>query len=278
VRAVVVVIATIAPACSLLVSLDGLNGDGAADVSFDVDGGAADAPLDGPFDAPVDGTMSGFCATHAPVVFCDDFDTPDATPFAKWSTVLQTNGGSASLIAADASPPNAAHFHDPPYDSGGVSPQAAITRSFVATPTMSMTYQFDMRVERYPTSGTISFSPIKPDLGSALDSQLYFSLNAVSAAYAELITFSDGGTFYNGWTLSQRPTPNVWMHVEIDWTLGTPNTVTVYLDEVLAMAQNMPIDSRITFGAPFLTAGISYEDPGSDLAIVDVDNVVFDFQ
>lgn len=91
---------------------------------------------------------------------------------------------------------------------------------------------------------TFSFSPIRPD--STKGAQLYFSLNDLSAAYGEL---------------------------EIDITIGNPSKVTVYLAGQLA---DTPLDPRITFADIDLTAGITYVNPGTNLALVDVDNVLFD--
>jgi hypothetical protein len=279
VRVVLVIALAIAPACSLFVSLDDLRGD---DASLDATGDAppdvmmaGDAVVDAAVDAATDATdAGGFCAMHPGVQLCDDFDTPDALAFASWSTVVENNGGSVSLIASDDSPPNAVHFHDPAGD-GGPDPQCELNKSFLTSATTSMTYQFDIRVETYPTSGAISFNPIKPDLSNG--HQIFFSLNASTAAYAELIDLSDGGTFYNQWTLSQRPTPNVWMHVEVDITIAAPLTVTIYLDNTLAMPADTPLDPRFTAGMPLATAGITFINTGVTPAIVDVDNVLFDF-
>ncbi len=256
--------------CSLITSLDTLHGAGGDAATTDV----ATPPVDGSdAEAGPVADSGGFCATQVGVVFCDDFDTPDAVAFSKWTSVVEGLGGSVSLVAADASLPFAAHFHAPAYDAG--VPQAALTQTFLTSATTSIRYAFDVRVDHYPTGGTLSFSPIKPSAGGG--GQLYFSLNSQSAAFSELITFADGGSYFNGWTLTQRPTPNVWAHVEIDLQGGNPMTASVYLNNQLVMPQNTVIDDRITFGAPIVVAGITYESPSGDVAIVDVDNVVIDF-
>ncbi len=262
-------------------SLDDLGGSDASDVNAaDVPG--TDAAMDAmSMDAPADATDAGsFCAAQAVVeggvTFCDDFDTPDAMAFAMWSTVVENGGGSVSLVPSNDSAPNAAHFHDPGYDGGGADPQCALTKSFLTAATSSMTYEFDLRVDSYPTAGAISVSPIKPDQTKA--QQIYFSLSPTNAAYAELIDFSDGGTFYNQWTLSQRPALNVWMHVEVDLTIASPMTVTVYLDGQLAMAKDTPLDPRFTAATPILTAGITFIDVEPTPSLLDVDNVLFQFR
>jgi hypothetical protein len=279
VRALLLLI-PLAPACSLLVSLDDLGGSDASDVVTTDVPPSPDVTTDAMMDVSADTAVDArFCATQAladgGVTFCDDFDTPDAVAFATWSTVVENGGGSASIIASNDSPPNAAHFHDPGYDGGGADPQCAITKTFLTAATSSITYQFDLRVEAYPSSGAISLSPVKPD--QTKPQQLYFSLDSTTAAYAELIDFSDGGTFYNQWTLSQRPMLNVWMHVEVDLTVASPMTVTVYLDEQLAMTANTPLDPRFTAAMPNAAAGITFIDVEPTAAIVDVDNVLIQF-
>ena len=237
---------------------------------------AAEASSDAGLDA-TDATDAPFsCAAHASVQLCDDFDE-DGAAFTKWSAISQINGGSVSLVASDDSPPSAAHFHDP--SDAAISPQAYLSKSFVAAATKSITYQFDVRVEKFPVNDeSFSFSPIRTDLVNNPGAQLFFSISDVNAVFSELVDYPDGGSFFVDIPLANRPAVGTWMHVEVDIAIGPPAMLSIYLDGAPAVAQSTSIDPHVTFGTPAVCAGVTYMAPTGQLAIVDVDDVIFDFQ
>jgi hypothetical protein len=261
--------------CSLLVSLDDLDrgSDAAADAADAADVEVADVSDAGVADAIDELTKTTACAIDASTVFCDDFDDSDAQVFPKWSNVIGSRGATVVRIASDASSPFCAELSVPTNDGG---PQALLQRSFATTPASHVTYAFNLRVVRYP-SGNARFNAMSVQYASSQNATAFLALRQASAIFEESY-IDDGGVFDSlTHTLTQALPLGVWVAVRIEWTLGDAGTLAqVFVGGAPATAQ-VALDPRAIFGAPTLFSGVSYQDPGADGAVIDIDDVVIGY-
>lgn len=116
-------------ACALLIDFSGLSG-GAPDGSVGMSSSGAVTQRDGGSFGEAGGPL-GFCAGHAPVDFCDDFDQPDRTSMAqgRWSSPQNqglTLTGANLTADQSTSAPRAARMVVEPDTAGLASDQTGL--------------------------------------------------------------------------------------------------------------------------------------------------------
>jgi hypothetical protein len=265
-----------ASACSLLTPLDNLGGDAATEAASDasldvVTDVAADVVVT---DADASQADAGFCPTlEAGQVFCDDFDESDASVFPNWSKLVASNGGAVFRGASDASSPFCAELIVPPNDGG---PQAELVKSFISAPTQRVTYAFNLRVVRYPSGNArFNLSPVEFAGSANAGATDFIALTSSGASFTEQFPIDGGGFATVGHPITKGIAANVWVSVRIVWTVGDAGggTANIFFDGLPVVSQ-ITLDARTVFGLPYMTAGVSYQDPGADGVDLQVDNVV----
>jgi len=271
---VVVALSCGAIGACLFPALDGLSGGDGGDASNDAIGDfvSNDSPLPTP--------TTTWCS-DASARFCEDFDTPDAAPFAQWPSLNQKSGATFALDVSDASPPYAVRFSQVAVGLDGGSPFAAIERDFTSPAiTKSAHLGFDARIDEFP-----AFGDVKPIVTLQLDVSLWpniddcvaLAVQAGSAKLFECVPTDAGSSTYPGHTLSATLPLAKWSHVDID-ILAAPNDiiVTVAFDGSTVLPPTK-LDTRVIYGVPALQVGDVATDPRASMSFL-IDDITFDWQ
>jgi hypothetical protein len=148
-------VAALSAACSLLVSVDGLEGGGVGTpgAGGDAEAGPPVTADGGEASAPEASTADGgtWCAAHsADASFCEDFDT---LGLARWDVTGEQGGGTAKADTANASSPPVSLLSDlPPIEDAGISEAFVLRR--VPVPVTELWASLDVRVEKTSTTGS----------------------------------------------------------------------------------------------------------------------------
>ncbi len=245
--------------CGLFPSLGELSGD--AGYTGDA------AAIDGSFDSGAsDASSPSFCSTQD-AMFCDDFDQDDGS-LALWPARNTATCASLTLVASDASPPNAASF-----TVGAGAKSCSVGRVFTATATTRLYYSFMLFVAQVSSTGA-NISPIKPT-GTSNGGTLYININATSSFEEGLPSQSDGGQIAH--PLAVAVPLLKWAHVEITIAITPTPTAQVSIDGTLALGPTQ-LNPTFAFAAPEIVAGISYQGPSGTGTSIAMDNVVFDYE
>lgn len=183
-------------ACSILTTFDGFSGS-----SEDSGADAADVV------APADSGNVGYCASlRQPVVFCDDFDGPDA------ASIVMDRSRAEPRTDDFVSPPRALRIGVDPLDGGNTTAAFSIP---LATSPHRLICRFDLKVEA--ASGFTGLAEMVFVAGKS-KGHLGLQVRATGLAVSEFIEYPDGGNDF--WLHTETPMtwPSGWMHVELVWT------------------------------------------------------------
>jgi hypothetical protein len=250
-------------------STEASSGDASSDATSS-DANASDAPLG---DSTLGDADAGpFCAQHPTATFCADFDESADAATGFTSTYL-TSGGVVSLdTSASASPPASLLAGDTTL-TNGASAHGALVKSTGATPSIGITFDFDLRVDKLATQGSY-IEALAIVINAATKSSIQLNLKAASSEVGEEVVGLDGGQTYTGHLFPAPVALNKWMHVTIALAFGAPRSVTVTVDTSVVV-DHAPLSAAFSTAGPVeLYLGNAYAPGPSDGATIHYDDAV----
>ena len=270
-----VALITFASGCLLFPSLDDLTGGSDASV---VDVASEKVPANDVVQPPADAAMEAeaeagpFCAQHTSATFCADFDE-SADAAAGFTSTYLTSGGvvsrdtttyatsPASLLAGNSSLDASSSSHGAEVRNTGVTPQT------------STTLDVDVRVDALASQGSY-IEALALVFNGAPKSSIQLNLKTSKSEVGEEIDPNDGGAkSYYGHALPSVLATGTWMHVTIALVFTPTRTLTVTVDQTVAI-DHVPLNASFAPGPLDLYLGNAYAPGPSDGATIHYDDAL----